>query len=62
MSNEEHKEVYGKALHVHHIERKESFRDKNGELDYERANRVENLITLCNKCHGRWEGIPLRPQ
>lgn len=62
MSDEEHKEIRGVDLHVHHIERKESFRDENGDLNYERANRIENLITLCAKCHGRWEGIPLRPQ
>lgn len=62
MTDEEHKQIYGVSLHVHHIERKESFRNENGELDYERANRIENLITLCSKCHGRWEGIPLRPQ
>lgn len=62
MSNGEHHEEYDVDLHVHHIERKESFRDNNGELDFERANRLENLITLCYKCHGRWEGIPLKPQ
>lgn len=61
LSNEQHKEIRGTALHVHHIQRKESFRKGNGELDYERANRIENLITLCYKCHNRWEGIPLRP-
>jgi 5-methylcytosine-specific restriction endonuclease McrA len=60
-SNEEHKEVYGVSLHVHHIERKENFRDENGDLDYDRANRLENLVTLCYKCHNRWEGIPVRP-
>jgi 5-methylcytosine-specific restriction endonuclease McrA len=62
MSNEEHKEQRGIELHVHHIERKESFRDEDGMLDHKRANRLENLITLCYTCHNRWEGIPLRPE
>lgn len=62
LSNGEHKERTGKSLHVHHIQRKESFRDEEGEIDFERANRMENLITLCETCHNRWEGIPLRPQ
>lgn len=61
MSNGEHRERHGCNLHVHHIQRKESFRMDNGKLDHERANRIENLITLCYKCHNRWEGIPLRP-
>jgi len=62
MSNGEHREQHDAGLHVHHIQRKESFRHDDGTLDYERANRLENLVTLCFKCHGRWEGIPLRPQ
>jgi len=60
--DEEHKERHGCGLHVHHITRKESFRKNNGELDAERANRLENLISLCLNCHNRWEGIPVRPQ
>jgi 5-methylcytosine-specific restriction endonuclease McrA len=62
MSNGQHREEHNCGLHVHHIERKDSFRTDDGDLDYERANRLENLITLCYKCHGRWEGIPLRPE
>jgi 5-methylcytosine-specific restriction endonuclease McrA len=62
MSNEEHKEEYGRALNVHHIQPLSSFREEDERVDYDRANRLENLITLCCKCHGRWEGIPLRPQ
>lgn len=61
MSNEEHKHAYGCSLHVHHVTPIRKFAD-DGELDYERANRLSNLITLCGACHGRWEGIPLRPE
>jgi hypothetical protein len=56
MSQEEHMAWCGIGLHVHHIQKFESFEEA------EVANRIENLITLCAKCHGRWEGIPLRPQ
>lgn len=37
----------GMKLHVHHIV---PFR-KFGTEDYKKANRLENLITLCRKCH-----------
>lgn len=62
ISNEEHKERKGNSLEIHHIQRKASFVDENGVVDYERANRIENLITLCSVCHKKWEGIPLRPE
>lgn len=41
MSNKEHKEKYGEALTIHHKNR-----DKTD-------NSMDNLITLCVKCHGR---------
>lgn len=50
-----------RQLPVHHIQPKRAFEDKNGNYDYEEGNRLENLITLCDACHPRWEGIPLRP-
>jgi transposase len=28
----------------------------------EKANVLDNLITLCRQCHRKWEGIPLRPE
>jgi len=43
------------SLHVHHITPLREFNDT------EKANQLENLITLCPSCHGRWEGIYLRP-
>lgn len=61
VGNSEHKEVYGAKLHVHHIIPIRKFA-ANGELDYEKANRLDNLITMCVSCHGKWEGIPIRPE
>lgn len=43
-------------LHVHHIIPLNDFETP------EEANRLGNLVALCNSCHSRWEGIPLRPQ
>lgn len=61
LSNEEHKQRNGSGLHVHHIQPLSSYKS-DGEVDYKRANRVENLISLCQICHNKWEGIPVRPQ
>jgi len=61
VSNEEHKNRIGTSLHVHHIQPMREFKEEN-TVDYESANDVENLITLCQSCHNKWEGIPLRPQ
>jgi len=62
IADEEHKEETGQGLHVHHIKPRRDFLKENGELDYEEANKITNLITLCNEHHRKWEGIPLRPQ
>lgn len=61
-SNGEEKEMLGQELQVHHIQKARKFEVRDGQIDYERANRLENLLTLCCKCHHRWEGIPLRPE
>lgn len=47
-------------LHVHHIVRRREFMTSDG-FDYEKANRLDNLITLCSKCHKRVEQWNLRP-
>jgi transposase len=52
---------YEKELAVHHITRMRDFKTESG-FDYEQANDLDNLVTLCSSCHSRWEGIPLRPQ
>jgi len=48
-------------LDVHHIRPRRKFTTESGEFDYEAANRLDNLVTLCRSCHNQWEGIPLRP-
>lgn len=57
MTLEAHTQKYRESLHVHHIT---PFR-KFGEDGYEKANRLENLLTLCRRHHDEWEGITLRP-
>lgn len=59
--NGEYKQTHGRGLDVHHITPLRRF-VTDGELDHERANSLDNLITLCRACHARWEGIELRPQ
>ena len=45
-------------LHVHHI-----IPIKEFDEDYESANDLDNLVTLCRGCHNKWEKItPLKPQ
>ena len=41
--------------HVHHVVPFKKFDD------YEQANRLDNLITLCPKHHSEWEGLYLKP-
>lgn len=62
MTRDAHKQKFDQDLHLHHLIRKEDFRNDDGTIDYGRANRLENLVTLCNIHHREWEGIPLRPQ
>jgi len=61
VSEEDHMRETGCELSVHHIKPLRSFKD-NEEIDYDAANQLDNLVTLCRDCHRRWEGIPLRPQ
>jgi len=57
-----HRERWDRDLNVHHITPLETFIDADGVLDYERANRLENLITLCQRHHMLWEEFaPLQP-
>lgn len=50
-----HEDENGRQLSVHHINPARQFDTA------EEANRLENLIALCEPCHRKWEGIPLRP-
>ena len=45
MAREEHRDRYDQDLHVHHIV---PIREIG---DYTKANRLDNLTTLCFKCH-----------
>lgn len=61
ISNEEHLERFGRSLGVHHIRPLGEF-ERDGTINYERANAVENLVTICAKHHHIWERmVPLRP-
>lgn len=64
MGQSTHFEEYGDGLTVHHLIPRRCFEDnETGEFDYRAANSIDNLVTLCRGCHhGKWEGIPLRPQ
>jgi len=55
MTQKEHATKYGQGLHVHHIIPQSNFDD------YEKQNALNNLITLCRKCHSKYEGWNLRP-
>lgn len=55
------KSAAGRELHVHHIKRKEWFVENCGEEWWREANQLDNLVTLCDSCHYKWEGIPIRP-
>ena len=51
------------TLVVHHIQPMRLYKQQyNGKEVFNRANRLNNLLTLCRHCHMKWEGIPLRPQ
>lgn len=57
ISNDRHRTIYSKGLHVHHIVPRSEFRDE-GRLDWEQSNRLTNLVSLCSSCHSRLEGKP----
>lgn len=57
-----HENNHWRGLSVHHITPLRHFRHGGG-VDYESANALGNLVTLCDACHSRWEKMaPLRPQ
>lgn len=55
LTREESLDEHGEVLSVHHKTAIREFVD-DGELDYEQANRLENLVTLCRSCHAITEG------
>lgn len=61
MSEAEHLSEYGRKNPVHHITPIREFRS-DGILDYENANSLSNLITVCDNCHAKWDQLsPLTP-
>jgi DEAD/DEAH box helicase domain-containing protein len=44
-----------RAHDVHHKTPFRAFRSDGGQIDYQAANRLENLVTLCPACHRRAE-------
>lgn len=55
----EHIEKYNRVNHVHHIRPRREFLKDDGSIDNEAANRLDNLITLCNVHHKKLEGVPI---
>lgn len=55
-----HRSELSCGIHVHHILPKAKF-VSDGEFDYEKGNKLRNLVTLCPACHRRWEGLCLKP-
>lgn len=59
ISRERHIEQYGRDLTVHHQRPVRDFYAESGgsgeEPDWEEMNRLENLITVCIKCHHQLE-------
>jgi len=52
MTEERHKEVFNQGIHVHHIQPVSA-----GGPKFD----ADNLVTLCNEHHHRYEGLYLRP-
>lgn len=51
----------GRNLSVHHRKRLGWFKEEYDAPEWwERGNDLDNLITLCEPCHGKWEFIPLQ--
>jgi len=59
MARDKHREEFRGDIHVHHIKPKNEFLDGD-ELDWEEANVMSNLITLCRDCHCIMEGLPIQ--
>jgi len=59
MSNKEHRQTYDISLNVHHVQPAIEFLESENRIDHERANRLDNLLTMCVQCHAEYEGIPI---
>lgn len=60
-TQEAHREAFTRGLNVHHIRPLSAFGDDDREVDFERANHLENLVSVCVEHHHLWERVsPLR--
>jgi len=51
-----------RQLDVHHIRPlSEFYSETDDEMDYESANQLHNLISLCRTCHMKYEKLPIAP-
>lgn len=50
MNNEQHILLFGRSLTIDHI-------DGNGRYSQIKNNNMNNLITLCLRCHGRKDNL-----
>ncbi|WP_155118167.1 homing endonuclease associated repeat-containing protein [Halorubrum sp. T3] len=57
MTQADHQEQVGKDISVHHLLPRKFFVGPDGRFDYEQANRVSNLVTVCSKHHLIWEAV-----
>ncbi|AEH39283.1 homing endonuclease associated repeat-containing protein [Halopiger xanaduensis] len=56
-----HREEFSVGLNVHHIRPLSAFGEAESEVNFERANQLENLVTVCVEHHYLWERVsPLR--
>lgn len=63
MTNDECKDELGRDLDVHHITPVRDFHnDAEGGSDWEIVNSIDNLVTLCIRCHRKVEKLPVSPQ
>lgn len=52
----------GQIPSCHHKVKIAYFKDTFGEPEwYEKGNRLENLVLLCEEHHNKWEGVPVQP-
>lgn len=59
ITDAKHNRDFDQDLEVHHIKNRRKFIDDEGVLDYESANDLDNLVTLCLACHRKVEALPL---
>jgi len=55
ITQKEYQNQQGRRLDVHHIIPARRFNNAS------KRNDISNLVPLCQRCHKKWEGIPVRP-